>query len=494
MELNQINYKEKYHNILTNNVVVIENSDSYQNELKQMNISFDMIGGRNNNKNDKNYVCNPSTNQYNQICLLKQTKDKNISDKNIFKTKNECIDECEKKFINVQLKKANLFEESIQFYLFIRDLIKKEHMKIYIKGGNVIGLAILKLIYEEYSDDDAKFEKAFNNFLKMELIKDWDFTAYTNNKLIDEKYREKLDQIAAKYKLVPRAKTFVLYQTKVPILVYDKALFEIAILDSDSTDFSKMEIPLTTMKVQVNEHSLKYIFIMAKNFYSLTTKLIPIDLNIIKKVISHTHILIHPHKNGLYDPKNKIDTGELNTNIIEFINNFTLKDQYWTQFLITQLEDPYRLIYRMPNKNIKKTELIDEFIKNNLPKTNKPLWLLDTKKTNKVFDKFIDKLGIELKKIYVQTHLFESVLDFLEGSNFGKPQIQIEWDNFESDTKNRIKKIFSPLIKQIGKSDFKKIIQTLMEKYSLDKAKPSEMTNSQKIIKFFNFLIVNKIL
>ena len=121
--------------------------------------------------------------------------------------------------------------------------------------------------------------------------------------------------MASRYRLVPRAKTFILYQAKIPILVYDKALFEIAIIPSD-TPYSKMEIPLTTMKVEINEHNLKYIFIMAKNFYSYKTKGISIDLEIIKKVISRIHIKINPYKNGMYDPKPKIDTGDLNSNII----------------------------------------------------------------------------------------------------------------------------------------------------------------------------------
>ena len=85
--------------------------------------------------------------------------------------------------------------------------------------------------------------------------------------------------------------------------------------------------------------------------------------------------------------------------------------------------------------------------------------------------------------------MFNDVLDFLEGANFGKPQIQIEWGEIGSEAKNKIKKIFSPIIQQIGKTEFKKMISSLMGKYNLEKMKPSEMTNSQRIIKFFNFLI-----
>lgn len=465
---------------LTNNKNIIIDSDDMHISFK-IDQTNKLIGGE--------YICNPNKNKSEQICSNKQnnSNNSNKSGEIIFKTKNECENECEKKFISVQLKKANLFKESIQFYLFIKDLINNENMKIYIKGGNVIGLAVLKLIYNEYKNDDVKFANAFKKFLSMELIKDWDFTAYTNGIDTDEKYRAKLDKIAAKYKLVPRAKTFILYQTKIPILVYDKALFEIAIIPSD-TPFSKMEIPLTTMKIEVNERNLKYIFIMAKNFYSFQTKSIPIDLNIIKKVISRTNILIHPHKFGLYNPGNKIDNGELNSELIKFINEFTSGNKYWTQFFITQLEDPYRLIYRMPEKNIKKTTQINEFIKTNLPKTPKPEWLLDTKTTSYQLDKFIDKLGGKLKKIYIETQLLESVLDFLNEANFGKPQIQIEWDELGSDARKRIKDIFGPMVEHIGKTHFKKMITSLMEKCNLKKAKSSEINNSQKIIIFLDFL------
>ena len=464
------------------NIIIEENTDNQ--ELKKINKLNVLIGGK--------YVCDANKNNYSQICSIFQDKSQTSkSDKNIFKTKADCKNECEKKFITVQLKKSHLYNESVQFYLFIKDLINKENMKIYIKGGNVIGLVVLKLIYDEYADDDVKFERAFKKFLSMELIKDWDFTAYTDGVDIDEKYRAKLDKMAAKYRLVPRAKTFILYQTHVPILVYDKALFEIAIIPAD-TPYSKMEIPSTTMKIEVTEHNLKYIFIMAKNFYSYKTKGIPIDLSIVKKVISKTHIKIHSHKKGMYMPKHKIDVGDLNNNLVDFINKFTGGDKYLTQFLITQLEDPYRLVYRMPEKNIVKTKQIENYIYQNLPKTPKPDWLLDTDKAINLLNKFIDKLGTELKKIYTQTQLLDSVLDFLEGANFGKPQIQIEWDEIGHEANNKIKRIFAPLVQQIGKSEFKRMISSLTEKYQLNKLKPSEMTNSQRIIKFFDFLVNEK--
>jgi hypothetical protein len=442
-------------------------------------MEFNLIGGK--------YHCDPSKNNYKEICLQTDSKS------NTFNTIGACHNECDGKYINIQLKKANLYKESLQFYSFIRHLIEKENMKIYIKGGNVIGLKVLELICSKYSNDSETFSKVFQEFLKMELIKDWDFTAYTNHIPIDEKYREKLNQIAAKYKLVPRAKTFVLFQAKYPIQVYEKALFEIAVLDTDPNLYSKMEIPLTTMKVQINRYNLKYIFILATNFYMWTTKSKPIDLDVVKKVISQTNISIHPHKNGLYDPKGKIDTGDLNSNLIKFIEKFTDSNKYWTQFLITQLEDPYRLVYRMVDKNIKKTELINNFISKYIKGSNN-YWLIDTKKAIYILDKFTEKLGLKLSDIYTQTQLLEPVLDFLDGSNWGKAQIQVEWNDLGPKVHKRILNVFNPFIKQIGKEKFKKMIQTLMETKSLTKLKPSEMTCKERIIKFFNFLIEKNIL
>lgn len=462
-----IKYKNKYIN-LTNEI---------NNNIKS--ITLNNLDQLNQQGGYSTYICKPNTQKYIETCTE--------NNKGNYKTKEDCEKECDPKFISVQLKKANIHKESLQFYFFIQDLINNEQMSIYIKGGNVIGLAVLKLIYDTYKNNDNKFKYAFTNFLKMELIKDWDFTGYTKpNQEINEKYRSKLDKLANKQKLVPRAKTFVLYQTKYPILIYEKALFEIAILDSDSTDFSKMEIPMTTMKVSVNLTNIKYIFMLAKSFYSWTEKHIPIDLDIVKKILSTIEIIIHPHKSGLYDTGKKLDTGEINNNLVEFIRNFTKNDIYWTQFLITQLEDPYRLIYRMCEKNIGKTEKIIDFIKKNIHTNKYPTWLLNVDKTIDIINRFIGELGKKLSIIYKQTRSLNAVLEFLSGANFGKPQIQIEWDEFNSNTKTRLKNIFYPLVQEIGLDNFTDLINLSESKLS---SKSSELSSSDKIIKLFSFLL-----
>jgi hypothetical protein len=481
-----IKYKSKYLNLLnelgTNNLINSNNSDNLSqsivnlsDEKSNYNIEQNITGG--SNKKSNLYICNPNKIQYKHTC----TQNSNGQ----YKTKEQCENECDPKFISIQLKKANLHKESLQFYFFIQDLIKLEHANVYIKGGNVIGLAVLKMIYTTYSNDNAKFSKAFENFLKLELIQDWDFTAYTGEKMITDKYREKLDKIAEKQKLVPRAKTFILYQTKIPILIYDKALFEIAVLDSDSNEFSKMEIPMTTMKVRVDLSNIKYIFMMAKSFYSWKTKNIPIDLDIIKKIMSNIEIIIHPNKSGLYDPGKSLDAGELGKELVLFINNFASGNIFWTQFLITHMIDPYRLIYRLGEKNIKKTIKINNFIHKNIGKNTQPSWLLNVDKTVKLVDRFVESLGKKMELEYKRTGSFDKVLEFLTGANFGKPQLQIEWKDFEPETRTKIKKIFAPVIKQMGLDNFRSWLNTHNPN---PKLKSSELTNTDKIIKFLVFL------
>ena len=465
-----IKYKLKYFNLQQDikNFEINSDTDKFNDKLVDSNSEKSneqtneiLYGG-------SKFQCDPNQEKYLKICTQ--------SDNGYYKTKEKCFNDCEKKYIQNQLKKAKIYGESVQFYLFIKDLINKEQMRIYIKGGNVIGLAVLKLIYSRYKNDSEKFSTAFKNFLQMELIKDWDFTAYTHNKDITEKYREKLNKMASKYKLVPRAKTFILYQTKIPILIYDKALFEIAILDSDSNQYSKMEIPLTTMKVKVNEYNLKYIFMLAKSFYMFRKYKMPIDLDMLKKILSQIDIIIHPHKSGLYDPKHNIDKGEINSDLFNFIDKFTNHSMYLNQFLVTQLEDPYRLIYRLPEKNLTKTYDIINFIQKELPGSKIPSWLVDTKQISKIINEFIKELGNKLSEIYSQKNSINDVLDFLTGANFGKPQIQIEWNEFNSNTKKRLIDIFIPLVKKIEPKNLKKILEF-------------NDTNSNKILKLLEFLM-----
>ena len=64
----------------------------------------------------KKYLCEPNKQTYNEICTIKPNGN--------YETKEICEDNCDQKFITVQLRKGNIYKEAMQFYYFINDLIK----------------------------------------------------------------------------------------------------------------------------------------------------------------------------------------------------------------------------------------------------------------------------------------------------------------------------------------------------------------------------------
>ena len=272
-----MNYYDKYKKML-----ILKDELQYINNMNKLDIysNNSQIGG--------NYNCNP-TNKYSEICIENQNGK--------YKTKEGCINDCERQYIDNHLNMANLKNETTKFYKFIKDLINQEHMEVYIKGGNALGLKLLRLIYKKYSDSN-EFDEIFNKFLDLKLIKDWDFAAYSKKEITPE-YRKKLDKLAKKHKLSSRASTFILYQTHKPILIEGKALYEISILNKEDKDaYSKLEIPITTMKVKMSDFNIKYIFMFSKSFLVKQY-----DMDIIKKMLELMHITIHPHKSGMYNTK-----------------------------------------------------------------------------------------------------------------------------------------------------------------------------------------------
>lgn len=406
-------------------------------------------------KGGERHECKPE-NKYNDICIP------NI--KGQYKSKESCMNDCENKYINHHLIKANIKGETLKFYLFIKDIINNEKIDVFVKGGNVIGLYLLKMIYNKYRNNDKEFKDCFSKFLRLELIKDWDFASYTkNNKIIDENYRDKLDKMAKKYKLVPRAKTFILYQTQRPILIDEKALFEISVLDSDT--YSKLEIPMTTMKVKVTEYNLKYIYMFAKSFLSYKVVGEEFDFDIIKKMIDKINVVTHPHKDGLYDPGNNFDKGGLNNDLVKFINDFVKGDKKLAQFLVIHIDDPFRLLYRLPEKNIPKTDKIKNFIKVELKESKMPTWLMDTYKISKLAKSFFRVLGQKLADLGD----VDKVIQFMASVKFNRTQL--EYDTFTENSKDMLKMLFGPLVDKIGVEQLK------------------ELNDTDKLIVFIKFLI-----
>lgn len=397
---------------------------------------IELLGGK--------YKCVP-TNKFSDICIN--------DDNGKYKKKESCVNDCEAHYIKEQLKEIKLDKETHKFYKFIKHLIKNEKIDVYIKGGNVIGLKILKMIYNKYKDNDDKFKKYFDEFLKLNLIKDWDFASYTQ-KEITEEYRNSLDEIAKEHRLVPRAKTYILYQTKHPIMTKDGALFEISILGNEHTKFSNMEIPLTTMKVKVNEFNIKYVFMFAKVFLDYQNGK-EIDFDILKRLISKISVITNSSNNGFYNDTDNFDNGGLNEDLINFIDKYKKYDKNLPQFLITQLKTPFRLLYRLPEKNIPKSKKIQNFLNKMMP-NQKFDWLFNSDFVSKIIDEFTIDFGNKLKEEYKKGG-FDFVMKFIDGIEQWN-RIEIEYDKLFTDrSKELLNNMLDKLKIEIGIEKIKEL-------------------------------------
>ena len=195
----------------------------------------------------------------------------------------------------------------------------------------------------------------------------------------------------------------------------------------------------------------------AKCFYSYKIKNIPIDTDIIKHMTSKLNFYIYPNKNGLFSiNEDNFNVGALNNNIVEYIHKFS-HNLDKEQFLITYIQEPNRIFYRLLEKNIPKVEKIISFLKKyELPSDHS--WLFDTKSIEKLMNSFISNLGEKIVDIYNKQSNnvdgLNAITDFLDGVNFKR--IEIEYSNTGEKGKNLIKKLLSKIYKKIPEDFYNK--------------------------------------
>jgi hypothetical protein len=449
--LKYLKYKNKYLTLRKNN-------------SNNSNKSISQFGG---NK----YDCNPNA-EFSLIC--KENPDGK------YKSKDSCQNDCEGKHISYKLSTSIIRHERYKFVGFIKDLIDAD-IDVYIVGGNALGLKILKMIAEKYTG--REFEKIFQSFLELELIKDWDFSAYTN-KPITEKENIEFDKLASSYKLARRARTFILYQTHKPIETDSKALFEINIQETD--DYSTLEVPISRMKIKMTQHNLKYIFMFAHNFLAYKTSNAKFDMNLITTMIDKIRIEILPHHNGLFKVnKLTFNDGGLSKDLLKIINKFSSNCKEYEEFLIVQIKQPDRIFYRLIEKNIPKNDRIEKFLIENNCLKNKPSWLFDSNKILSLIKSFLKTLSDEMVRIYnnlIHTELLETIIDKYDAFyvNVDLGRVTDFYEVFDSKGKELLKRWLGDIYDLIQKENVIKFHNKIEE--------DTIMSRKEKNNKFINML------
>jgi hypothetical protein len=364
-----------------------------------------------------------------------------------YKNKESCVNDCENYYIKKKLSNSFIHKETILFAGLIKEFIQNG-LKVYVKGGNALGLCVAQLLYQKYPDKND-FAFHFKDFLNLKLIRDWDFTTYYGD-IITPDHRNDILKIGAKYHLVCRASTFILLQRKKPILLDDMALFEISVLEKET--LSTMEMPLTTMKIPITPYNLKYIFMFANSFLNKDD----IDIDLIIRMLRRININIKTYQNGLFLVTDKnYDRGNLSDSMINFIRDFVKGNRNMEQFLITHTIELSRIFFRLYSKNIPKSDKIKEFLCEKKIKT--PNWLLNTKSLKDTIDKYLRSLSAKLCTIYdtYKSVSIEKALDeinkFLEGVVLAK--VKFELERTEKEGKKAIEKLFGPLFDRLGKAN-----------------------------------------
>ena len=245
---------------------------------------------------------------------------------------------------------------------FLLALIQ-DNINVYVKGGSVLGMQLLSVILFRYPNN----ETAWNLFLKLNLIKDFDF--YVTVPSDEEKKR--VVELATIRGFRNEGHTITLIRYHNYQKIDDDALFECSIKINDGiySDLSEYEVPLTALSIPLTCQNLNSFFKFAHIYFTILTQKLEPDLEELLTLLKLLPVLEPKITTfGLFQT-DKLHTGQMNSELISFIHDFA--SNYYpmnkrlttiiTQFLISQLIQPDRLFMRFMGKNLPKSQKIQIF-------------------------------------------------------------------------------------------------------------------------------------
>ena len=373
-------------------------------------------------------------------------------------------------------------EKEIGFWIqFIEEMIDDGY-NVYAKGGSILGLQLIKIFINSIGDDDLLF-KTLNDCINLKLIKDWDFTS-----LIPTNRQTMLMEKAKKYGIIKEGETIIVLRMRECIKVGTEALFEISIKEDDP--LSELELPMTTMKIEITKTNIKSLFELSKMFYSMTnitTNPLTYDNFItLKENLINLEIIIPEHENGYFKVDNNFDEGGLSNFLLELIEN-TTPNTNEMQFLVAQIKQPDRMFFRLLGKNQNKSIMIEKFLENNSIENNsiennsieKPTWLLNVSHLSGLINDFTIEIGklttiifgnyeIKLNEIHNQIVHIDSYVGIIEREDVIK---YCDVQNHYSETifdeiKNQYIDPYKMIMDSKISKNYIKKIKTLSTKYA----------------------------
>lgn len=390
---------------------------------------------------------------------------------------------------------TSLQKEMLDWITLFRILKSKyPDIKIYLKGGSILGFQVMRFINDPTITN-------FIMFYDLNLIRDWDFMIYykadpeidtSKSKCNQGLYAEIINTITKYHKFRTEGfTTCVIRHRDKTMINNDEVLLEASIdIKNKMNNYSAIEVPLTAMDSELT-NNLIFDFFRIVGIFRLLEEL-DITNNPIYKQISNQKSLNQKLEDEFVSSYKEYDLRQLITNIYKFVNTLTIitvtaQDGYiklsnsneldygnmkehkqifdnfdcslnQRQFLLSQYNNTLRLV-RLFDKNIPKSNKIKKYLI--ALKINKlPPWLLNDKEIITLLDKFSDHL---------YTSLFKTYVDKLE-PDYNKTDVInlfIALDNFFSKT--GIVAIYCKLQKLKNNketySHLKEIIQEVFKKF-----------------------------
>jgi hypothetical protein len=221
-----------------------------------------------------------------------------------YENKDECETYCLDQKLNTELEAWKLLFEWCKVHL--------PHNPIYCKGGSALGLEVLKSILN-------KNPSQYEEFISLNLIKDWDFTVFMSE---DEKRKFTGFVQTIGFKVDGKKITMIRFNNA--LMIGDDYLLELSAKIDQTLD--DLELPLTNLKFEVNYDNINLFFEIVKMYVKNDINLGKMSdiLNILLDQILVNGInLVDSIENGLYtiiDP-GKISTAGLSDVLLRIIDN-----------------------------------------------------------------------------------------------------------------------------------------------------------------------------
>ena len=279
---------------------------------------------------------------------------------------------------------------------YLRALLTDEH-HIYAKGGSILGIIVLK----DLLLNKPITHELINEYNEMNLIKDWDLTVVN----VTDEIKSSIKSKGIAYDILDEATAFPVLRYRDGILIANENLLELSIKTSEN--LSDLEVPLTAIKFELKLSNLSNFLNLIKLLFNQNTIFDNIDeIKRTLELLDLTPTNIRFEDGFFTVLPEQFNDGGLSPELLSTIESSSSELSH-RQFLVSQFKEPDRLIYRLLDKNLKKSNNIRNLYGRH--GLSQPAFLINEEKIKTLITTFFTNLNIVINREFSKT--IESCFD-----------------------------------------------------------------------------------